>query len=115
MGDCFRPIPEAELQAYLQKREEGQCHNWPYGAGPRSRNRGRGRGRALMPLPPRAGDDPRRAGGDNDLLLNVQAGVLPEWLRPRMPTLDTDSEADMMDKSGAPAAAAASRSSTPPN
>ena len=68
-----------------------------------------------MPLPPRSGNDQRCAGGDNDLLLNVQAGVLPEWLRPRMPMLDTDSETDMADKSGAPAAAAAaSRSPTPP-
>jgi len=97
-GDCFRPIPEVELQAYLQKREEGQHHNWPYGAGPRSRNRGRGRGRALIPLLPRSGNDQRSAGGDNDLLLNAQAGVLPEWLRPHMPALDTDSEADMVDK-----------------
>jgi len=103
-GDCFRPIPEADLQVYLQKREEGQHHNWPYGAGRPSRGRGRGRGRALVPLPPRSGHHERSAGGDNDLLLNVQAGVLPVWLRPRMPALDTDSEADIADKPEAPAA-----------
>jgi len=101
------------LQAYLQKREEGQRHNWPYGAGPHSGYRGRGRGRALIPLPPRPGNDQRSAGGDSDLLLNVQAGVLPEWLRPRMPALDTDGKADMTDKPEAPAAVA-NRSPTPP-
>ena len=68
----------------------------------------------MLPLPPRSGNDQRSAGGDNDLLLNVQAGVLPEWLRPRMPALDTDSEADMVDKSEAPVAvAAAGRSPIP--
>jgi len=67
----------------------------------------------LIPLPPRSGNDQRSAGGDSDLLLNVQAGVLPEWLWPRMPALDTDSEADMADKPEAPAAVA-NRSPTPP-
>jgi len=98
----------------LQKREEGQRHNWPYGAGPRSRGRGRGRGHALVPLPPRSGHHERSAGGDNDLLLNVQAGVLLVWLRPCMPALDTDSEADDADKPRAPAAAAAGQPPTPP-
>ena len=58
----------------------------------------------MIPLPPRPCNDQRPARSDSDLLLNVQAGVLPEWLRPRVPALDVDSGADVSDKPEAPAA-----------
>lgn len=75
--------------------------HWPYGAGPRSQGRvGPGKAHAMAPKLhfPAPAHHARGVGSPNHMLQAVQSGFLPTWLRPPMPVLDENDEADRMAK-----------------